>query len=1218
MKPLRNNHLSILSLRASVRSSMEALWLCYSSPTPQSASNLLTLLVLCLSLAAVTASLLFHWLIDLLKYDIQTALVPVGIYATAVFVLSMLIHPFRCAFTLIFPTLFTRQGRKLLLSTSVMIVVLYVLPNMAANIATLTHVVKCASEKLSQSLLSSSELINTIKDNIVRRAEERVDGSLVQTLRDFDHTTHINVSEVKGRLHVLSQRVQEDFSEVKSQVQDLKLLFSRIFAAFFVLYLFTESVVYLRSYLTSVRFDNTYITGGLRRKGAEKGIVVEEKDVKNGVNSTSFRITKRELFKCLAPAMVITLYLLMTIFLLVLDHFLYYLVRLGGPWISNMPSTNISINVNFKVGTEVSICKIFSSDCQVELFNFNRTYTALIHSDPNVCEAQSSELNPSVVTALVFLYLFSYTLLPLEVYARRLLHDPLRDRVSDIQYRLVLPDLEGLDDGNMTLMDRKSKHSTARRTGQCTCVPSLNDAHAEVSSQGCVIWCSILMGESGTRRSTLVSRLPIFRRSVRKRQDSLPSSPSSGGVGNGVHTSSPSSTNSSSSSTGKRRSLFRTPSLSFHCKRNSDPTQLSLDNRSQGSEVTFRDGSVSKTRHSFGFGGHKKKITRSQTEDLEKASTNRSVFINCISSGTNEGDDSGFLDDVSSKRSSKHKKQLLPKSLSAHQRFSKNSSNVPDQSKGQDALEDPPKTGTPGSWPGELAESSLQSPMISEDRTTAITPSDFVHVTEDSVSEVDALPVPSPAAPPENFCQAVSTSHVSFSPAKATTEKHALPDTSHTANTQCESTTAHTEPVTLQTVKELNPNTNPNPNVNPDQSEASEIEQAPELSEDSSSNPDTRERRSRHTVLIQQAGRSSGLSKLETRSSHLRKPHTVSMCSSVSPYHEVMRMERRLRSASEGAGGPRLHLNLRDPHCMDGNSLSKQRTNSSSSKLGSLDVLNNLGSSELDEDDLMLDLDLSDDQRQHHASREDSSQSLASCLNLLPSPLEASTDRTPGREPKEPTLREQRPMSLCLSRDDEPLPGLEALPFRLMQQDCTAVKTLLLRLRRTLQESVEISPASSLHSLPISPCSEKSLPFKDPGREENQFLQQQLKEKDELIVRLQAELESTRAALKSLCQKADKSTQTDFLLSEISDIFTVSRLVFCCGAKNSQRGNGRVGGCGRIFFLSTSDAPAMDERGEELHMHEHETLRLSERNAHHHSFPSAQPEMSSAFPPCPM
>lgn len=383
----------------------------------------------------------------------------------------------------------------------------------------------------------------------------------------------------------------------------------------------------------------------------------------------------------------------------------------------------------------------------------------------------------------------------------------------------------------------------------------------------CLLWCSILMGESGTRRSTLVSRLPIFRRSASKRQDSLPSSPSSGGVGNGVHTSSPSSTNSSSSSTGKRRSIFRTPSLSFHSKRNSDPTQLNSDNRA---ETALRDGNH-KTRRSFGFGGHKKKITRSQTEDLEKA--NRSVFINCISSGTNEGDDSGFLDDVSSKRSSKHKKQLLPKSFSAHQRFSKNSPSVTEQGNGQDA-EEPPKTGTPGSWPGELVESSLQSPMISEDRTTAVTPSDFVHVTEDSVSEVDALPAPSPAAPPENFIQADATSQVSVTPDQATADKPILPDTSHTANTQCESTTAQTEPVTLQTVHEINTNTNLNTNLNLDPSEASENERAPELSEDSSSNPVGRERRSRNVVLIQQGGRSSLQSKLETRPSHLRKPHT--------------------------------------------------------------------------------------------------------------------------------------------------------------------------------------------------------------------------------------------------------------------------------------------------------------------------------------------------------
>ncbi|GAA6103722.1 serine-rich coiled-coil domain-containing protein 1 isoform X1, partial [Tachysurus ichikawai] len=48
--------------------------------------------------------------------------------------------------------------------------------------------------------------------------------------------------------------------------------------------------------------------------------------------------------------------------------------------------------------------------------------------------------------------------------------------------------------------------------------------------------------------------------------------------------------------------------------------------------------------------------------------------------------------------------------------------------------------------------------------------------------------------------------------------------------------------------------------------------------------------------------------------------------------------------------------------------------------------------------------------------------------------------------------RESRPVSLIVPCDDELFPGLETLPFRLMQQDCTAMKTLLLRLRRLLQE----------------------------------------------------------------------------------------------------------------------------------------------------------------------
>ncbi|KAJ4942500.1 hypothetical protein JOQ06_012366 [Pogonophryne albipinna] len=742
------------------------------------------------------------------------------------------------------------------------------------------------------------------------------------------------------------------------------------------------------------------------------------------------------------------------------------------------------------------------------------------------------------------------------------------------------------------------------------------------------------MGESGSRRSTLVSRLPIFRRSSSKRQDSLPSSPSSGGQGNGVHTSSPSSTNSSSGSTGKRRSFFRTPSLNLSAKRNSDPrvkpinlnltppltqsTDANGNNQqiSTSSSTGFSEGGGRpKSRHSFGFGSHKqKKISRSQTEDFEKASSsssstaNRNVFTNCISgSGANEGDDSGFLDDYSggsnSKRSSR-KKTLLPKSFSAHHRFSRTS----DHHRPPEVNLEPPSSTTitpgaggltPGSWPGELGaggESSLQSPMISEDRTTAITPSEFIPITEDSVSEVDALPAPSPGPPvappasepgpdvypappesppesppaPENFSLVVSSSQVFFTPAQSSTEKPLLPDTSTANNTDYETAISLSEPETAvpclplreQSLEERREREEERKEVRDELSAVerkelvekrkagyqtettSESEACVVFSEGCHSNPEQSERKARRTRSIQERGSFCGCH--EPRSSHLRKPHAAaSLCSSVSPYHEVMRMERRLRSSSEGAGGPRIHGNHKDAPGMEGCGLLKHRNNSSSSKLGSLDVLNYLGSSELDEDDLMLDLDLSDDQRHRHVSREDSSQSLASCLNLLPSPLDPSGDRIPGkeinqREPCRPTslLPADWSSGLGLGREDEPLPpGLETLPLRLIQQDCTSVKTLLLRLRRTLQESTETSPASSLQSLPISPCSEKSLPFKDPSREG--ALLQQLREKDELILRLHSELESAKAALKMKdCQMTDHATQTEHMGPEVRNAQT--------------------------------------------------------------------------------
>lgn len=342
----------ILPFRVPVRNGLQFMWSSYSTPTPHSAKHVLTLLFLCFIISISTGGLLFHWLRGLLRYHLQTAGIATGVYTVASSILLFLVHPLRCAFTLMFPTLGTQQGRKLVLSLCVMIVLIHVLPNIATNIVELTHLMKCTSENVAHSVLNSSALSNIIKSDLVSKVKSIKDssvGQFVEQLTSFNHRTDIDVSGLRENLKKLSKHVGQDFTKAIHQLDELKLLSSRILAVGLVIYLFMDSSIYLKSYLTSIRFDNVYITGLLKKNAGSRGFQVEAKDVKNGVNVTSFRMSKSELLKCVLPILMITLYLLMTIMLLVLDHIVYYAVETGGPWLLDIPPTDIAMEIKFKV-----------------------------------------------------------------------------------------------------------------------------------------------------------------------------------------------------------------------------------------------------------------------------------------------------------------------------------------------------------------------------------------------------------------------------------------------------------------------------------------------------------------------------------------------------------------------------------------------------------------------------------------------------------------------------------------------------------------------------------------------------------------------------------------------------------------------------------------------------------------------------------------------------
>ncbi|KAM3831585.1 serine-rich coiled-coil domain-containing protein 1 isoform 2-T3 [Vipera latastei] len=702
------------------------------------------------------------------------------------------------------------------------------------------------------------------------------------------------------------------------------------------------------------------------------------------------------------------------------------------------------------------------------------------------------------------------------------------------------------------------------------------------------------MGDSGSRRSIIVSRLPIFRRSINRRHDSLPSSPTSNSTV-GVHSSSPSSTNSSSGSTGKRKSLFRTPSISFHHRKGSDQKtdsscqNVGILNGAQSDHNTLQKLGLeehvkNRGRHSVGFGScRNKKITRSLTEDFEKGrepSTNKNVFINCISSGKNKGDDSGFTE-AQSKSSAKHSsRKLLPKSFSTHYRFSKpapQSQSVSCVQPSSCLLEIKSSVETDPVSAKSSPSECIGSSLLSADLTTAQTPSEFLALTEDSVSEVDGLPTCGNTHP-EALAHNVSTSQTfaaaplsrktnltesispcaetyrarnvllaeasGFSEILDTNRKHTkvlLPElfakqTSHPEDVNS-GAKAQLKTFVLNQgeIVESSPKSQ---GLQRDQQKARISEQAREIF------PETE---SKITPL------SSEPQSFQTQQANEINHAKVNLPSSFSPFRDGRFIEKRLRSSSEGtAGNSRMILKPKDGNPEEMNCLRKQRTSSSSSKMNSLDVLNNLGSCDLEEDDLMLDLEfLEDPQHRQSVCREDSHQSIVSCAATLLSSVESAENKK-KEFPQMPEVTKQN-LSLKLSKEVdlgearcpcvnqlaispsvewpfttmEEGGGLESLPFRLMMQDCTAVKTLLLKMKRVLQESTDMSPATSTNSLPVSPLTEEPLPFKDITKDECLTLKLQLKEKDELISQLREELENARHLQSVLVSQVDKSTQTE-------------------------------------------------------------------------------------------
>ncbi|KAK2820147.1 hypothetical protein Q5P01_023106 [Channa striata] len=225
------------------------------------------------------------------------------------------------------------------------------------------------------------------------------------------------------------------------------------------------------------------------------------------------------------------------------------------------------------------------------------------------------------------------------------------------------------------------------------------------------------------------------------------------------------------------------------------------------------------------------------------------------------------------------------------------------------------------------------------------------------------------------------------------------------------------------------------------------------------------------------------------------------------------------------------------------NSNTTHHIGSFDSDLNSIDLLNNLDSCDLDDDDLMLDADLAEDASLH--SDGDTLSHMAQwrrrqlCWGMQDVHSDHDSDfqcykltEDPGNKRTDTTGDTDLILDLCPPRSPCPSPGAPGLGVDVeeLAEDCSAVRSQLEFLQRLLQQEEDVdddtlttdtvSPEESSHS-----CDSQLQVL----QQEVQQLRQELRSRDRTIAQLTLQLTVPMATTRCCCQagKMDQHTQTN-------------------------------------------------------------------------------------------
>ncbi|XP_069728047.1 osteoclast stimulatory transmembrane protein [Phaenicophaeus curvirostris] len=403
------------------------LWSVYSKPVPANGRELWTLFLQCSCVTVLIGGLFYNWMFASLEYSWHFSIAMAISFSLLLLLTLFLVHPARCVFSMIMPTLGTKQGRKLLLSTCIMIVAVNITPNILSNIKTILQVIKCICKNSSESLLNSTALLGKASWEFGDAIQKNVDSANIDRPMNghFQFSLLHNSSLIYHQMHLAGEKIGRDFLAVEVLVKDSARIGNKLVAGFSMLYLCFESTWYLKNYLTNLRFDNFYITKRLERLAVDrKSAHLLVRSPINLIRPTGLKLSREEVMLCLMQTMLLTVALMLMLVVVAMDHFAFNVADTAVRKASQFSVVPIALSIKYRAKIEILpfLSKLFPFLYEeLPRQDFDKSYHHyLISSSAHCSISPPKPPSPSVLLVVGLLFCTLYASVFLETYARRL------------------------------------------------------------------------------------------------------------------------------------------------------------------------------------------------------------------------------------------------------------------------------------------------------------------------------------------------------------------------------------------------------------------------------------------------------------------------------------------------------------------------------------------------------------------------------------------------------------------------------------------------------------------------------------------------------------------------------------------------------------------------------------------------------------------------------